>query len=136
PMSVTLLATGEEGARVVVRKASVVIAFDDTFRRDEKHIKALRSHTVNVDEISPVISFIVMDSVEHIEKCLTPSIEPIHRMQVLVSCIASKRHSVGRLPDGYPMPEQAAEALIGYLDGRERGAQWPLPTVGGIGEVD
>ncbi|KAI9758423.1 MAG: hypothetical protein M4579_003052 [Chaenotheca gracillima] len=136
PMNVTILPTGEEGSGMVVGSASAVIAFDISFNADDEHVRKLRAHLFNVGQLAPVISLIVVNSAEHIELCLPPNLEPLQRMQALVSCIAQTRHEVGELALDMPHADEAATLVATYVGTDRPATAWPLPPLLGMPALD
>ncbi|KAI9707765.1 MAG: hypothetical protein M1836_000727 [Candelina mexicana] len=133
PMNVTLLPTGEAGASFIVNNASLLLAFDSSFSAEERHVQALRAHMVNVGQLSPVVSLIVTNSGEHVDWCLSPSLEGPQRLRMLVSCIAQTRHEIGELPLGALSPDAAATEVAAYIALETPLEEyWRVPPIGEV----
>ncbi|KAI9828413.1 MAG: hypothetical protein M1832_002841 [Thelocarpon impressellum] len=137
-MRVTLLPTGEEGGAFMVNRASAVIALDDTFAAEDRQVRDLREHLLNVGQQSPVLSLVVVQSAEHIERCVPDSLEDEERLQMLVSCIGQTMHEVGQLPPEAASPKAAAQEVATFLMGvgATNDAPWPLPLLGEISTME
>ncbi|KAI9722949.1 MAG: hypothetical protein M1812_001398 [Candelaria pacifica] len=136
PMNVTLLPTGEAGASFIVNNASLVVAFDHSFSAEHRHVRSLRAHMLNVGQLSPVISLVVTNSAEHIDRCLSPALERTQRLRVLVSCIAQTRHEVGDLPLEALGPDAAAIEVAAYIALETPMEEyWRIPLIGDISGV-
>ncbi|KAI9729671.1 MAG: hypothetical protein M1818_008424 [Claussenomyces sp. TS43310] len=128
PLKITLLPTGMEGGCHVVDRADAVIAFDSTFRVSERYSKTLRTHLIEPERMSPLISLVVRNSVEHLQLCLLGIRDPLERKLALVNCIFQVREDVGVLDPGMPSPDQAALAVADYISGSATdNVEWPLP---------
>jgi len=127
PLRFTLLATTDSSS--IVSTAALVIAFDETVNTQDPRVTALRAHMLEVGKLSPLIHLLVVNSAEHIEKCLPTSWTGVQRLQALVSCIAQTRHKVGQLPPEMLGPRGAAEELVAFLSLREPEDQPTLPTM-------
>ncbi len=133
PLNVTLLPTGETGARFIVNNASLIVAFDHTFSVEDRHVQLLRAHMFNVGQLSPVISLIVANSAEHIDRCLSTSLDGSQRLRMLVSCIAQTRHNVGDLPPDALSPAAAAIEVAAYIALETPLEEyWRVPPIGEI----
>ncbi|KAI9789526.1 MAG: hypothetical protein M1835_001608 [Candelina submexicana] len=133
PMNVTLLPTGEAGASFIVNNASLLVAFDSSFSAEERHVQALRAHIVNVGQLSPVVSLVVTNSGEHVDRCLSASLEGPQRLRMLVSCIAQTRHEIGELPLGALSPDVAATEVAAYIALETPLEEyWRVPPIGEI----
>ena len=134
PLKFTLLATTDTSS--IVSTAALVIAFDESIDTRDPRVTALRAHMLEVGRSSPLVHLLVVNSAEHIEKCLPSSLTGIQRLQALVSCVAQTRHKVGEMPLEMPRPCGAAEevAAILTLDGRDDA--WTLPAMPKLVDVD
>ncbi|KAJ9659454.1 hypothetical protein H2201_007345 [Coniosporium apollinis] len=131
-LSVTLLPTKGEGSTVKVRPASLLIALDHTLDSSSASVQSLRSHHLD-GRLSPVVSLVVVNTAEHIKRCLSPNVKGLDRLRTAVSCIAQLRLEAGKLPDDYPRPFTAAEEVARYV--AEHEAEWPLPAIGGFKDL-
>lgn len=86
-LTVTLVLGGRAGSRALVNRVDVVIAMDLSFNQEDDQILRLRQHPINVDQLSPVIRLVTLNSSEHVRLCLpSPHIIPSDRtaLQALV----------------------------------------------------
>ncbi|KAI9822578.1 MAG: hypothetical protein M1827_000297 [Pycnora praestabilis] len=132
PLNVTLLSTCAAGSGVIVNSAALVVAFDGSCNIQERQVQSLRAHMFNVGQLSPVVCLIVVNSAEHIERCLPANLDGTRRLQALVSYIAQTRHAVGALPLEAPNPATSAEGVARFISLDESGGQWTLPPIGEI----
>lgn len=131
-LAVTLLPTKGEGLMVIARPVNLLIALDHTLDLSSAHVQALRS-TKPDGRLSPVVSLVVVNTAEHIKRCLSPNIKGLDRLRIVVSCIAQLRLEAGKLPDDYPRPTAAAEELARYITDKE--AEWSLPAIGSFRDL-
>jgi hypothetical protein len=134
PLRFTLLATTDSSS--IVSTAALVMAFDESVNTQEPRVTALRAHMLEVGKLSPLIHLLVVNSAEHIEKCLPSSLTGVQRLQALVSCAAQTRHKVGQLPPDMPGPRVAAEEVAASLSLGGRDDQLKLPLMPKLVDVD
>lgn len=134
PLRFTLLATTDSSS--IVSTAALVIAFDESVNTQDPRVTALRAHMLEVGTLSPLIHLLVVNSAEHIEKCLPSSLTGAQRLQALISCVAQTRHKVGQLPVEMPGPSGAAEQIAVFLSLGGREGQWTLPAMPKLEDVE
>ena len=127
-LSATILSSQNQN---IVRHAQLVIAMDETFDMSNRATRELRVHPEH-DEIAPVISLIVVNSAEHIERCLPSSIQGPPRIKALVGCIQALRQEIGRLPFEVPNPSEAATLVADFMASGALPENWQLPAIGGM----
>ncbi len=96
-LGVILVASGVDGNSIVPQAADLVIAFDSSFNVKDAQVGLLRDHLVNVGDLSPVIHLIVYKSIEHIERCIPESKNPVERLKKIVHYLVQTQHKVGKL---------------------------------------
>merc|ERR1712093_600206 len=130
---VTLCSTGAQ--QYTVDPASIVIAFDPS-HRELPFIDQLRVHPSFPDILVPLVSLVVTNSVEHIERCFDTNIEAPGRLIKIASCMRQLMGRVGTFDeDGYDDPPSAANKIANYLSGDPRQSSWPLlpmPDIHGL----
>lgn len=131
-MTVSLIATGEEGATTVPRGADVVIAFDSSFNARDPQVKILRTHMVNAGQLSPVIHLLVYSSAEHIYHCLPNALSGSERLKELVRCVTETRHDAGILLPDEAGPAATAEEVAAFIEAGGMKGNWALPSIRGI----
>lgn len=135
-LTVSLLPTSGEGSGAIVRSASFIISVDHTLDVSSRNIQALRKHLLDDSQLSPVIHLVVVNSAEHIERCLPASLQGPERLRALVSYITQNRQRAGKLPGGCPKPEPAAMEVARFLTAHGTEDQWPLPALPDIPGMD
>ena len=125
----SLIASGEEESSALLRAANLVIAFDGSFNAAEDQIKELRSHMLNIGQLTPVIHLMIFASSEHVERCLPDSIGGFPRMRTKLSFITHIRQEVGELVPGEYAPVHAAEEVMEFVKAGGLEGQWILPSV-------
>lgn len=139
--SVTLIESGKEGESILVGRATVIIAMDDSFNASERHIQAFRQHVVRASQLGPVVRLVVANSPEHIQMCIPSNLSETLRMQVLVASVALSRQQVGVLPANYPSPAVAATQVVDSLPKHslenydKMVDKWKIPPLGAISYI-
>lgn len=134
-VNVTLLASGPDGAAYLPRPATLVIAFDGSFNAQDSQVKLLRSHLVNVGQLSPVIHLLVYGSAEHIERCLPESTDSLKRLRKIVNYMTQTRDDVGRLLPDELGAAASAEEVAAFLEAGAMEKDWAVPAIRSI-DVD
>ena len=127
--NVTLLASGPDGAAYLPRPATLVIAFDGSFNAQDPQVKLLRSHLVNVGQLSPVIHLLVYGSAEHIERCLPESTDSLKRLKQIVHYMTQTRDDVGRLLPDELGAAASAEEVAAFLEAGAMEKDWAVPAI-------
>jgi len=82
----------------VENRVDVVIAMDLSFNQEDDQALRLRQHPINIDELSPVIRLVTINSAEHVRLCLpSPHEIPSDKtmLQALVSATSLLRNFNG-----------------------------------------
>lgn len=96
-IEVSLIASGKEGSSALPKAADLIIALDESFNADDTQVAKLRNHLTNVAQLAPVVHLLVNKSSEHIEKCISKTLDPVERIRKIVSCLTQVSHEVGHL---------------------------------------
>ena len=134
-VNITLLASGSDGAAYLPRPATLVIAFDGSFNAQAPQVKLLRSHLVNVGQLSPAIHLLVYGSAEHIERCLPESTDSLQRLRRIVNYMTQTRDDVGKLLPDELGAAASAEEVAAFLEAGAMEKDWAIPAIRSI-EVD
>lgn len=98
--TVLLVLGGKAGARAIVvrpkilleinqeNRVDVVIAMDLSFNQEDDQALRLRQHPINIDELSPVIRLVTINSSEHVRLCL-PSPHEIPSDKTMLQALVS-----------------------------------------------
>ena len=136
-LQVTLLPTGSTGSAFVVSTASVVLAMDNSFRASDPQVVSLRAHLVDVGRLAPVLRLVVLNSAEHIERCIPAGLGKTLQLQIFISCVAKARNAVGKMTAEFPQALEAAKQVADWLvSGGDDADRWPLPPLGGVAGID
>ena len=135
-MEVSLIASGEEGAAALPKAANLVIALDGSLDARDVQVGILRSHITNVGQLAPIIHLLVYNSAEHIERCLSTSIEPLDRLRKIVSCMTQTRHEVGLLVQEEAGSLAAAEEVAAFLEAGGVEEEWTFPAIRPIDGIE
>lgn len=136
-LQVTLLPTGTTGAGFVVSTASVVLAMDRSFKASDPQVVSLRAHLVHVGRLAPVLRLVVLNSAEHIERCIPAGLGKTLHLQIWISCVAQARNAVGKMTAEYPQALEAAKQVADWLvSGGDNADGWPLPPLDGVAGID
>lgn len=131
-LEVSLIASGELGASVMPRSAELVVALDETFKSSDPQVMALRKHIINIGQLAPVVRLVVYSSVEHLDLCLHPTLDPIDRIRKLIFYVWHTQEIIGRLQSHEPSARSFAEKVAAILHSGEIRAFWNLPRIGPI----
>ena len=112
---VSLIASGKEGSSAVPKAADLVVALDQSFRAEDTQVVKLRNHLTNVGQLAPIIHLLVKRSVEHVEKCIPSSLNPVERVRRIVSCLTQIGHEVGHLQPIEYSSSAAAEEVAAII---------------------
>ncbi|KAK8173403.1 class II histone deacetylase complex subunits 2 and 3-domain-containing protein [Phyllosticta citrichinensis] len=119
--------------------ADLMISLDPTLDLDTDPILRIRE-AMNSPLLLPVITPIITNSLEHIDRCIPPTIKGFRRMQLLVRFMAELRNRAGRVDEG-SMVDRAAEAVAQALVAEEatdeegRKGFDVLTTVGSVADL-
>ncbi len=133
-LRVSLLPSSGVGSNMLLERAALIIALDHTFAAQE-NVQGFRKHVTNPNYTTPIISLAVMNSAEHVERCIAkdPDLSESERLKILIRAVAHLRQHVGKLPVKFPRPTSAAEIVFKYISAEDdRGIEWELPPIGGI----
>jgi len=133
PLCVTLLPTGEEGARIIVDRADLVVGFDETFNPRDAQVERVRKKVLEVDQGCPVVSLIIVNSMEHISRSLPMVLSDSERIRTLLKRATLVSESGGKLPaiPGSNLGHKVAYALL--VATRE---VWVLPSIDDVSLPD
>ena len=134
-LHISIIASGEEESSALPKLADLVIAFDGSFNAKEAQVLALRSHMLNVGQLSPVVHLLIYSSAEHIRMCLPESIAGIERLKLLVSCVTFAREQVGELQPEESTVDACAEEVSIFVESKLNADHWTLPAIKPI-EID
>ncbi|KAK4964247.1 hypothetical protein LTR66_012394 [Elasticomyces elasticus] len=126
-LQVTVLPTTRKDARPILSSAGLIIDLDNTADADSTYLSSLRADPTKAGRIAPLLSVIVANSVEHIERNLPLSMSGNEKLRTTVSCVAELRRDVGNLDDCSVTAEIAASTLATYLTTADGLPDWPLP---------
>ncbi|KAH7388979.1 hypothetical protein BKA64DRAFT_711087 [Cadophora sp. MPI-SDFR-AT-0126] len=118
-----------------VDPASLLIAFDPSYRA-LPFLEQLRTQPSFPDQLAPLVSLVVTNSVDHIDRCFDSNIEAPGRLIKIASCMRQLVGRVGTFEEhGYDDPPGAASKIAAYLLGGPREGSWPLlpmPDIHGL----
>ncbi|KAK5257263.1 hypothetical protein LTR16_001159 [Cryomyces antarcticus] len=126
-LTVTIAPTSGEVSDVVIRRADLVVALDNTIDLTKRTVVNTRRNILKVGQLAPVISLVVLYSPEHIERCLPASLVGSERLMVLHSAVKKFRTDAGTLPFGSLTVEKVAAQVAKLLV--EDVVAWSLPAV-------
>jgi len=95
----------------------------------------LRTHVTNVGQLAPVIHLLVYNSAEHIDRCISTTLESVDRMRRIVSCLTQAGDEVGQLlPDEASAPA-AAEEVAAFVEAGGLAHDWTFPAIRSIEDI-
>lgn len=128
-VAVTLLPSSGENSRAVVASADCIIGFDNSFDAQSPNTKAVREHMMNPGQLAPVVSLFVVNTVEHVERCVPSNFEGVERLQQIMDKTTKLRTHAGKFRTEYPKPDEAARTVVEYLVEKSvnQTIPWPVP---------
>ena len=132
PMKISLIPT--QGEILEFDPPSIVIAFDST-STSIPFMKDLRTNPSSPATLVPLLSLVVINSIEHLERCFGRNLEPVERKIKLVSCLTQIKDNVGKLGIGNYDPPAAASAVANYVMNGAMDGTWPLPSLPDIEDL-
>ncbi|KAE9364621.1 hypothetical protein N431DRAFT_388862 [Stipitochalara longipes BDJ] len=132
PMKISLIPT--RGEILEFEPPSIVIAFDSTYN-SVPFMKDLQVIATSPTKLVPLLSLVVINSIEHLEKCFHGNLEPVERKIKLVSCLTQIKDNVGKLGIGYHDPPAAAKAVADYVMNGAVEGTWPLQSLPDIEDL-
>ncbi|KAK0123937.1 hypothetical protein ONS95_008927 [Cadophora gregata] len=131
---VTIYPAGTQ--QFAVDPASAVIALDSSYRT-LPYLKQLRTQPSFPDQLAPVISLVVTNSFEHVNRCFDDKLNAVARMSRVASCVCQLMGRVGTFDsDGYYDPPGAANKVAEYLIVGPGEDSWPLLPMPDITNID
>ena len=130
-LTVMPLATDVEP--VQTRAVDLVIAMDNSVRHDTSLIRHLRK---GQSTWAPFVTLVIPRSVEHVERCLSPTLSDRALTRALVSGVYQFRNEAGKLVDGQHRPKDSATALARYLTSADHDPEWPLSILSPLDDLD
>lgn len=113
--------------------ADIIVVFDPAVSEESVAIKCQRQ-----SEAAPPIclTLIVPDTIEHIERSLSTDLTPCAKLRALVHGMYQLRNGARKLDDEHMNPDQTAHSIAKYLAAQDREAEWPIPTLGMLANLD
>jgi hypothetical protein len=136
PLAVTLLSTFGEGSSSAVRPANLVLSLDHVVDVKNPRIRTLRTNPARPEYLAPVVSLAIVNSVDHIERSLTPNLTGVARVRVLVNCIAKLRRDAGKTEGNFSPIDNSAMKVAEFVLKGGTEDQWPLPPIGPLDNND
>lgn len=129
---VTILATDFSAVDTRIPTAHLIFAMDLTVRCNEPKIKALRNHLRGPKDSIPVITPIATNSLEHVERCISPSLQGLARERLVVRFMTELRQLAGRV-DVSTKADHAVNLIVPSIEtDLDHHEAWPLPRVSSI----
>lgn len=114
-------------------KADVVIAMDNSVKHSGEYVRSARLH--DDGRWAPFFTLVVPRSVEHIERCLSPTLSDRAKTRALVSGIKQFWDKAGKSQDGQT-PRDTARLVGQYLTNFQSDVVWPLPPLANLEDLD
>jgi hypothetical protein len=127
---------GPNSALASLPPTSLVLAFDhlsDTFKRTMQPVRQVPMHP---ERLAPLISFAVINSIDHIDHSIAPMFKDPQRLRIVVNCLAKLRKEAGRDDIGLPSIEESAVAAAQFVLMARAEEDWPLPSIGTLNNND
>lgn len=129
---VTILSTELEHVDEDLPAADLIFTMDSTFRCQDPKTRALRNNLRGRKDSIPVITPIVTNSLEHVERCISSSLQGTARTKLVVRFMAELRQLAGRV-EVSTKADHAVKLIVPSIDtDLDHHEAWPLPRVASI----
>ena len=126
-LKILLVASDLEGTEREPPLADLVVGFDETFDQQKLQIKSRKATS------PPILRLIVYASLEHIDLCISRSLDPVERFRRLVFPLLQTQQRVGSIRD--VKPEYLADIVATSFENTQTGnaeRTWRLPPIQSI----
>ncbi|OMP85241.1 hypothetical protein BK809_0003911 [Diplodia seriata] len=124
--------TGFDSVDPAIPPAHLIFAMDSTVQCHDPKMKALRNHLRGPKDSIPVITPIVTNSVEHVERCIAPSVQGLLREKLIVRFMTELRQLAGRV-DVSTKADHAVNFIVPSIESDlDHHEAWPLPRINSI----
>ena len=126
-LKILLVASDLEGTEREPPLADLVVGFDETFDQQKLQIKSRKATS------PPILRLVVYASLEHIDLCISRSLDPVERFRRLVFPLLQTQQRVGSIRD--VKPEYLADIIATSFDNSQTGnaeRTWRLPPIQSI----
>ena len=126
-VKILLVASDLEGTEKEPPLADLVVGFDETFDQQKLQIKSRKATS------PPILRLVVYASLEHIDLCISRSLDPVERFRRLVFPLLQTQQRVGSIRD--VKPEYLADIIATSFDNSQAGTAertWRLPPIQSI----
>jgi hypothetical protein len=124
---VTLLPSEGEGSKAVADPANLMISMDIGMNLNNAHIRALRR---NGDTLTPVITLAIINSIDHIDRCMSSTWNGVEKLLAEVACIAKLRPVAGKMDSEYQTIEDSANLINEFVVKGGTQSDWSIPEIG------
>ena len=124
---VTLLPSEGDGSKAVVDRANLMISLDIGMDVNNAHIRALRR---NAESLTPVITLAVINSIDHIDRCMSSTWNGVERLLAEVACIAKLRPVAGKMDAEYQTIDDSASLITDFVVQGGAQGDWLIPEIG------
>jgi arsenate reductase-like glutaredoxin family protein len=131
-LKVTIL---EKDSTAVIPPAAAIICLDGCLNSTQ--IRHKRWGIGPGESTLPILYLVIPGASEHVDRCLSPQLDPLKRLHALVTCIAQLRGDIGRGVLPTPPLQDAAEQVALFLQATDPDArgEWPLPSIGSVHDL-
>jgi len=91
PMTYTLLATDQDSIKKIPSSASLILAFDDSFEA------SILPEWLSTTRFVPILLLLVVNSAEHVGRCIPPDIAEPERLRRLVKAVWHVQNELGEM---------------------------------------
>jgi hypothetical protein len=131
PLTVTLRSSDDDSLAnaEISRPADAVISLDNTLDASKPTIRNIRS---NGDSLAPIISLVVLNSVDHIDRYMSSAwTAGVDKLQAEIACITKLRQDAGRMSPDFQSVEEVASLVSLFLTQSGRtDSDWAIAPLG------
>lgn len=134
PLRITLIPSDDIEESIWSNPADLIVSFNE-LPGPQYNLRATRATTASLGQLVPLVTLVIMNSVEHLSRCIKDNAGAIEKRLFLVNCISQIQDDVGKLGPDNLAPPGAAQATASFLMGETEGV-WPVPELPEIHGID
>ncbi|KAF2091077.1 hypothetical protein K490DRAFT_53993 [Saccharata proteae CBS 121410] len=128
-ITVRIVPTSGEGSTVDTRTADIIVSFDSCVDLDSDYIRSIRRDKSDPTKLAPVLTPVVVNGLDHIERCISPFVRDRERSRLIIKLTNDLKFEAGKAEYFTEISEVVGEVVNQSVN---RPTTWELPQVGSI----
>jgi hypothetical protein len=123
-------------ASPIIRPASLIVCLDGM--QEATQIRKRNWAKSPVRDVVPVVHLVIPRTIGHIERYISPTLDPVERMHTMLASLAQMRPDIGKaINEDTPRDTACAARVADWLIelAEEEDTIWPLPSIGSVKDV-